>query len=98
MQAFKPELLLSLLLKLPVECFEWAWQLAHRRWVKRMLLLAVESYTEEFSHPCSMLAYLMGCVAEKRAEVMVASHNQASVETCLKLMHELGIPNTPGAL
>ena len=29
---------------------------------------------------------------------MVASHNQNSVESCLKLMHELGIPNTQGAL
>ena len=65
--------------------------------LRRMLLHAVEPHIEGFSHPCSMLAYLVGCVAEKRAEVMVASHNQTSVESCLELMHDLGIPNTQGA-
>jgi len=43
-------------------------------------------------HACRLVEKAMNLVADGRAEFMIASHNQESIEKATKLMHKMGLP------
>ncbi len=51
----------------------------------------VKSCAERSGLACRLMERAVHLVAEGRAEFMVASHNQESIEKAAELMHELGL-------